>query len=290
MDRDVALAYALTVHKAQGGEYKVVVELDTDKYSFKEPRVVTFGGSYPGMLAGWARLKFPHLVKASVASSAPINAVLNYRGYYEVVGKALGNQSVGGSAACVDAVESAFEELGKKLDTESGRMDIAKAFDICGNADGGGDSLAIAANKGLLVATLSNLFPAQSNDPACDAANCNIEKVCASMTESIDIEKFVKKFPGLYARTIVKWRRQKNSVPNQYFRRFCLPTGKQSLKTHSRREQLWSQCSGCRLNTAKNDDSSLHYRCVGKNNKKSETIQNRSPGGEISGWRWRPIA
>ena len=157
----------------------------TDKYSFKEPRVVTFGGSYPGMLAGWARLKFPHLVKASVASSAPINAVLNYRGYYEVVGKALGNQSVGGSAACVDAVESAFEELGKKLDTESGRMDIAKAFDICGNADGGGDSLAIAANKGLLVATLSNLFPAQSNDPACDAANCNIEKVCASMTESI---------------------------------------------------------------------------------------------------------
>ena len=24
---------------------------------------VTWGGSYPGMLAGWARLKFPHLVQ-----------------------------------------------------------------------------------------------------------------------------------------------------------------------------------------------------------------------------------
>ena len=152
----------------------------TEAYSLRQPRVVTFGGSYPGMLAGWARLKFPHLVKASVASSAPINAILNYQGYYEVVGEALGNALVGGSAACVDAVERAFAELGDELGSATGRGGVAAAFDVCG----GGDSLADAADQGLLVATLTNLFPAQSNDPACEAPNCNIARVCSNMTDA----------------------------------------------------------------------------------------------------------
>jgi len=40
------------------------------------------------MLAGWARLKFPHLVHASVASSAPVQAVVDMTGYYDVTARA----------------------------------------------------------------------------------------------------------------------------------------------------------------------------------------------------------
>jgi serine protease 16 len=45
---------------------------------------VTFGGSYPGMLAAWSRSKFPHLFHAAVSSSAPVEAVLNMQGYNDV--------------------------------------------------------------------------------------------------------------------------------------------------------------------------------------------------------------
>ena len=46
---------------------------------------VTFGGSYPGMMSGWARYNFPSLIHASVASSAPVQAQLNFEGYNGVV-------------------------------------------------------------------------------------------------------------------------------------------------------------------------------------------------------------
>lgn len=44
---------------------------------------VVFGGSYPGSLAAWARLKYPHLIHAAVSSSGPLLAKLDFKGVFE---------------------------------------------------------------------------------------------------------------------------------------------------------------------------------------------------------------
>ncbi|XP_036889003.1 thymus-specific serine protease [Sturnira hondurensis] len=76
---------------------------------------VCFGGSYAGSLAAWARLKFPHLLFAAVASSAPVRAVLDFSAYNEVVSRSLTSSAIGGSPECHAAVSTAFAEVGRRL-------------------------------------------------------------------------------------------------------------------------------------------------------------------------------
>ena len=61
---------------------------------------MTWGGSYPGMLASFVRMKYPDLIHAAVASSAPVLGALDMPGYNDVTAQAYGLPSVGGTASC----------------------------------------------------------------------------------------------------------------------------------------------------------------------------------------------
>ena len=102
---------------------------------------VTFGGSYPGALSAWARLKFPNLIHAAVASSGPVQAKLDFTGYHTVVAESLKLEEIGGSQLCYDRTRAAFQTVTDVV--KSGQQDmydnLQKQFCMCGgnvtNAD-----------------------------------------------------------------------------------------------------------------------------------------------------------
>ncbi|KAK5868274.1 hypothetical protein PBY51_009304, partial [Eleginops maclovinus] len=90
---------------------------------------ISFGGSYSGALSAWFRGKFPHLVFGAVASSAPVEAKLDFSAYSNAVGLSLMNEAVGGSEKCVSAVREAFGAVEALMFRNVSQ--VAKDFSCC---------------------------------------------------------------------------------------------------------------------------------------------------------------
>lgn len=139
---------------------------------------VSFGGSYPGMMAAMARLRYPHLFHAAVSSSSPLQAQVEMPGYNIVVGDSMAATDVGGSEACRQVIADGHVEVGEMLNTAAGRRDLENKFNICVPG-----SLEIEANREQFAGDGVVYLPVQSNDPACAYDFCNIEKICSLMTD-----------------------------------------------------------------------------------------------------------
>jgi len=90
--------------------------------------VVSFGCSYPGNLAAWFRLKFPTSTLASVASSAPVQATLDFFQYLDVVDKSL---SYFAGEKCDQQIQTATNIIQNLLQSSSGRQKLQYMFNLC---------------------------------------------------------------------------------------------------------------------------------------------------------------
>ncbi|XP_064479463.1 lysosomal Pro-X carboxypeptidase-like [Ornithodoros turicata] len=92
--------------------------------------VVSFGGSYGGMLAAWFRMKYPHLTVAALASSAP---VLQFQGltpceaFNQIVAKAYHTAS----CHCDTAIRKSWDVMRDMASTDNGSQELGEIFKMC---------------------------------------------------------------------------------------------------------------------------------------------------------------
>ena len=84
---------------------------------------VTFGGSYPGSLSAYYRLRYPELAVGALASSAPVQAKDNFEEYDAHVTKVAGPR-------CAEQMREAYREIEAAV-TDSSRMtQIKRSFGV----------------------------------------------------------------------------------------------------------------------------------------------------------------
>ncbi|CAK4711916.1 hypothetical protein LEN26_008219 [Aphanomyces euteiches] len=98
----------------------------TEKRKLVNAKWVAFGGSYPGMLAAWAKLKHGDRFVGSVASSGPILAKADYHEYGDVVAFGL---KYFGKDQCADTVKTALKDF-HNLVASSKTEDVAKLKEL----------------------------------------------------------------------------------------------------------------------------------------------------------------
>merc|ERR1712216_1078868 len=121
------------------------------------------------------------LFYASISSSAPVEAQLDMRGYMDVLADAyaVGDQGVGGSPECKASIAKGHATIGVLFGSAKGRERIAELFPgVSAESLKSRDNQLNFAGNGVAA------FPAQSNDPSCDAPACNIKSICEIMTSS----------------------------------------------------------------------------------------------------------
>lgn len=83
------------------------------------------------MLAALARLRYPQLIHAAVSSSSPLEAVVDFPGYNNVVANSMAAEDVGGSEKCLSAIKEGHAIIKEKLQTADGRAFVEKLFNVC---------------------------------------------------------------------------------------------------------------------------------------------------------------
>ncbi|ORY47741.1 peptidase S28 [Rhizoclosmatium globosum] len=84
------------------------------KYNLtRETKWISIGGSYPGALSAWLRQKYPNLIYAAHASSAPVLALENFWRYSYAVGEAFDYFS--GSKSCMNGWTRAIQAMDQKM-------------------------------------------------------------------------------------------------------------------------------------------------------------------------------
>ncbi|KAL7716618.1 Lysosomal Pro-Xaa carboxypeptidase [Entamoeba marina] len=105
-------------------DYIEIIQYVKESMSLDDHPVIVLGGSYSGNLAAWIRQKYPNVIDGAWASSAPVEAIVDFYEYLEVVQAAL-------PEGTADVLTIAFEKWDEMTSTEQGRSQLDAIFKTC---------------------------------------------------------------------------------------------------------------------------------------------------------------
>eukprot|EP01120_Amphizonella_sp_Union-15-10_P008998 TRINITY_DN3325_c0_g2_i1.p1 TRINITY_DN3325_c0_g2~~TRINITY_DN3325_c0_g2_i1.p1 ORF type:complete len:481 (+),score=63.13 TRINITY_DN3325_c0_g2_i1:20-1462(+) len=120
----------LTVEQALA-DYAVLLDHLTESLDAKRSPIVAFGGSYGGQLTTWIRMKYPFIVDAALASSAPFGASYGFNftpGFFEAVTQDFAKSN----PACPNIARAGFSHFLQlaKLG-QVGYLALTEIFSVC---------------------------------------------------------------------------------------------------------------------------------------------------------------
>ncbi|XP_077302469.1 putative serine protease K12H4.7 [Arctopsyche grandis] len=153
-----------------------------EKYEFdSNTKWILFGGSYPGSLAAWMRLKYPHLVQASISSSGPLLAQTDFMDYYKVVVDALRTSS----DDCVNQIKEGFSRINILLQHRVGQRSINTKFRLCDTIENASD-LDISTFYENVASNFAGVVQYNKDNrigKSAKLSNITIDLVCRLMTD-----------------------------------------------------------------------------------------------------------
>ncbi|XP_065866383.1 uncharacterized protein [Euphorbia lathyris] len=111
-------------------DYAQIITDVKKNLSAQNSPVIAVGASYGGMLASWFRMKYPHIVIGSLASSAPILYFVDITpqdGYQVVVSKDFMNTS----ESCYNTIKQSWSEIDRIAAQPNGLLDLGNMFNVC---------------------------------------------------------------------------------------------------------------------------------------------------------------
>jgi len=96
-------------------------------------KIISFGGSYGGMLTAWLRIKYPHIVTGGIASSAPINyfyGQVNCSSYDQVVTQDFLKVPYHGEN-CVKNIKKSWQLFKQFDEITNGMKKLSNLFHVC---------------------------------------------------------------------------------------------------------------------------------------------------------------
>lgn len=164
----------LTSEQALADLARIIQRVKSDLDS-ETSKVITVGGSYPGNLAAWFRLKYPSITSGSIASSAPLRAKAEFSEYMDVVSTSIEFFS---GQVCVDAFAAAAQKISGMIDG-SGIKQLERDFKTCSPMQ---SKLDVAVLLSDLMGNIQGTV--QYNNE--HAGVMNVTDICSVMTATTD--------------------------------------------------------------------------------------------------------